>query len=550
MKHQPRPESFDLLIIGGGITGAGILWDATNRGLKAILVEKGDFASGTSSRSTKLIHGGLRYLEQLEFRLVMEVGRERAILHRLAPHLVHAEKMLLPIIRGGKLTPFTASVGIWLYDRLAGVKRTERRRMLNKEETLALVPQLDRDRVIGGALYVEYRTDDARLTVEVLKSAVKKGAMAMNYTEVTGLLYDEEEKVVGARLLNHRTHEESFLYAKMTVNAAGPWVDTIRQMDGSLQGKRIHWTKGVHLVFDQSHFPLTQAIYFDTPDGRMIFAIPREGKTYVGTTDTDYTGDPNMPQIEEEDREYLLGAINHLFPTLNLTKDHIESGWAGIRPLIHEEGKGASEISRKDEIFLSSTGLITIAGGKLTAYRKMAERTVDLVCAELNRRYGKVCLPCMTKTMPLSGSECGLDRLQEVKQDLIRRGVEEYGLSPHRAEELFSRYGENVEEIYQILRGLEGEDTGLTPDEMAELRYTWEKEFVYTPADFLIRRTGIHYFHHAVSLKIAPFVTKVLADWNHWSAEETKMWSEEMKDHCDVQEARRESLTEKIGRND
>ncbi|WP_028986225.1 glycerol-3-phosphate dehydrogenase/oxidase [Thermicanus aegyptius] len=544
---------FDLLVIGGGITGAGILWDAVNRGLRAVLVEKGDFASGTSSRSTKLIHGGLRYLEQFEFGLVKEVGRERAILYRNCPHLVHPEKMLLPLIRGGKLNRLTASFGIWLYDRLAGVKRNERRRMLSREETLSLVPLLDPEKVMGGALYIEYRTDDARLTMEVIKSAVAHGALAMNYTEVIDLLYDGAGRVKGAHLLDKRTGESMALNAKAVVNATGPWVDFLRRMDHSLDDKRIHWTKGVHLVIDQKDFPLAHSIYFDTPDGRMVFAIPRDGKTYVGTTDTDYKGSLEEVRVESEDRDYLLRAIRHLFPSLSLAPSQVESGWAGIRPLIHEEGKGVSEISRKDEIFLSPSGLITIAGGKLTAFRKMAERTVDLVCAQLGMGKEKRCTPCRTEYLPLSGSEGGVERFEEKEKEMIRRGIEEFELTEKRARELFSRYGTNVGEIYALIRKLNqasdreeerlieknetnhplpdsdvGKDEGISSDLLAELRYTWEKEFVYTPADFLIRRTGLLFFNRSLCREIFPFVSERLTEWNGWNERERRRWEEEM----------------------
>ena len=254
-------------------------------------------------------------------------------------------------------------------------------------------------------LYVEYRTDDARLTIEVVKRAEEYGAMIANYTKVDHLLYDETGQVVGAHVVDRLTDTSYDVFAKVVVNAAGPWVDDVREMDGSKVGKHLQLSKGVHLVFDESTFPLQQAIYFDTPDGRMVFAIPRQGKTYVGTTDTFYEGDPKRMTVTEEDRAYLLKAIGYIFPSIDVTEADIESSWAGVRPLIHEEGKNPSEISRKDEVWESESGLLTIAGGKLTGYRAMAVTIVDRIVKRFKKEEYKLFGPSVTKELRLSGSE-------------------------------------------------------------------------------------------------------------------------------------------------
>ncbi|HCZ35102.1 MAG TPA: glycerol-3-phosphate dehydrogenase, partial [Cytophagales bacterium] len=373
-----QSNQFDLLVIGGGITGAGIALDAAARGLKTALVEKEDFASGTSSRSTKLIHGGLRYLKQLEFALVKEVGSERAIVHKLAPHLVVPEKMLLPLYEKRGLGYWLTSIGLKIYDWLAGVKPEDQRKMLTRLQTLNHEPLLKKDDVKGGAVYAEYRTDDARLTIEIIKLASQKGACVTNYTEVTEFVYTNN-KVSGAMLVDRVTGSTFSVDAKVIVNATGPWVDELRIINQSRQGKQLHLTKGVHIVVPFHRLPVHQAIYFDVPDGRMIFAIPRGRVTYIGTTDTDYQGNKNAVLATRDDVNYILHAVNETFPSVLLTLADVESSWAGLRPLIHEEGKSASELSRKDEIFESPTGLISIAGGKLTGYRKMAERVVDKV---------------------------------------------------------------------------------------------------------------------------------------------------------------------------
>jgi glycerol-3-phosphate dehydrogenase len=516
-------QEWDLLVIGGGITGAGIALDAQTRGIKTALIEMQDFAAGTSSRSTKLVHGGLRYLKQLEFGLVAEVGRERAIVYENAPHVTTPEWMLLPIVRGGTYGKWAASFGVYLYDRLAGVKKSERRKMLNAEETLAKEPLLRKEGLKGSCIYVEYRTDDARLTLEVLKEAVARGALAVNYVKATDFLY-RNGKLVGVKARDMLHRREVVITAKKIVNAAGPWVDFLREKDGSKQGKTLHWTKGVHIVVDQSRFPLRHAVYFDTPDGRMVFAIPRDGKTYIGTTDTDYHEDLEHPRITVEDRDYLLRAVNGMFSSVGLAPEDIESAWAGIRPLIHEEGKAPSEISRKDELFRSESGLITIAGGKLTGYRKMAQKVVDLVASELaaetNRHFG----PCRTADLPLSGGKFGGSaNYPAFVEEQTRVGME-LGLTREEAEKLVRRYGTNVGLVYDIVeqRRKEAASFGLPPDVFASLVYGVEHEMTATPSDFFIRRTSAMFFDiHWVRRWKGP-VTTAMAHLLGWDGETTE----------------------------
>lgn len=486
----------DLLVIGGGITGAGIALDAQARGLRTGLVEMQDFAAGTSSRSTKLVHGGLRYLKQLDIGLVAEVGKERAIVYENGPHVTTPEWMLLPIVEGGTFGRAGISIGLFVYDRLAGVKRAERRRMLSAEETLRREPLLRREGMKGSGLYVEYRTDDARLTLEVLKKAVERGAYAANYAKAGNLLY-REGRVIGAEVVDILSGRSYRVRAKKVVNATGPWVDFLREKDGSKAGKTIQWSKGIHIVTDRKHFPLRHAVYFDTPDGRMVFAIPRDGKTYIGTTDTEYHGPLDQPRMSREDRDYLLRAVNGMFPAVNLSADQIESGWAGIRPLIREEGKPTTEISRKDEIFRSGTGLITIAGGKLTGYRKMAQRVVDRVCAELSREEARSFGPCVTERIPLSGGDFGgSDRFPAFVEEKVQEGIQ-LGLTESEARPLVRRYGTNIDEVFGLIasRGKEAEDYGMPASLYATLLYAVEGEMAATPADFWVRRTGEMHFN-------------------------------------------------------
>ncbi|MEM1358101.1 MAG: FAD-dependent oxidoreductase, partial [Bacteroidota bacterium] len=339
--HRLQTQTFDLVVIGGGITGAGVALDAASRGLNVALVERYDFASGTSSKSTKLIHGGLRYLKNLEIGLVREVGLERAVVHELAPHLVRPEKMLLPLVEGGSLGKLSTSMALWVYDFLADVEGDDKRVMLTKEETVEYEPLVRTDILKGGGFYAEYRTDDARLTIENIKTAEKHGATAINYVEATDFTYDNAGKIDGVIAKDSFSGESLTIKTKHVISCTGPWVDDLRKVDKSMTNRGVFLSKGVHIVVDRQRLPLQNAVYFDVPDGRMLFAIPRLRCTYIGTTDTPYKGDPNAIPTYKEDVEYLLNGVNMIFPTVNLNIDDVESSWAGVRPLIFEEGKSA-----------------------------------------------------------------------------------------------------------------------------------------------------------------------------------------------------------------
>lgn len=483
---------YDLVVIGGGITGGGIALDAASRGLKVALVEKGDFASGTSSKSTKLIHGGLRYLKQFDFWLVKEVGSERAIVHKLAPHLVLPEKMLLPLIDGGSYGKWLTSIGLKVYDILAQVEGEDQRKMLGKKEAMKLEPLLPKKILNGAGFYAEYRTDDARLTTENIKTSLQYGAKALNYAEVTDFIYDED-KVAGVKVKDNIGGEAFEIKSKYVISAAGPWVDELRSANNSNKGKRLHLTKGVHLVFPHEKLPVKQSVYFDVPDGRMMFAIPRGKITYVGTTDTNYTLDKDDIKTDLADAIYLISAVNNMFPDINLEMEDIISSWAGLRPLIHEEGKSASELSRKDEIFTSDTGLISIAGGKLTGYRKMAERVVNRITKKMEEEDGVKVADCTTDKIPLCGSD--FKKFKHVKkyiQEVFER-IKPDGFTEYDAWFLVTNYGKQTELILDCYKGFRNADNYLRLIR-AELKFGLEHEMVSNPLDFFIRRTGRLYF--------------------------------------------------------
>lgn len=526
-----KNNEFDVVVIGGGITGAGIALDATTRGMKVALVEMQDFAAGTSSRSTKLVHGGLRYLKQFHVKQVAEVGRERAIVYENGPHVTTPEWMLLPFFKDGTFGKFFTSIGLTLYDRLAGVKKSERKKMLTAEQTLQKAPLVKKEGLKGGGIYVEYRTDDARLTIEVMKKAVEKGATVLNYSKVEKLVYSNG-KVIGVEVIDQVTGETYKIRAKKVVNATGPWVDTIREKDNSKKGKVLQLTKGVHIVIDQSKFPLKQAVYFDTPDGRMVFAIPREGKAYVGTTDTFYDSDPINPQMTKEDLDYLLKAINFMFPDVKVSEKDVESNWAGVRPLIWEEGKDPSEISRKDEIWESESGLMTIAGGKLTGYRKMAEKIVDLLVDKFEKEYGKQFGPCVTKHTPISGGDVGGSaKFNEFINEASKIG-QSSGLSKEEADSLASKYGSNVYRLFDIVKN--NADTAkefkLPITLFAELQYALTYEMVVTPVDFFLRRTGAVLFNIHLVNQYKENVIQYMQSYFNWDPEMTERYQRELEE--------------------
>lgn len=520
-----KTETFDLLVVGGGATGAGIALDAASRGLKTVLVEMRDFASGTSSKSTKLIHGGLRYLKQLDFGLVRETGTERAVVHRLAPHLVLPEKMLMPLIKGGTYGKWATSFGLMVYDILAGVKGDDRRKMLSRKQTLELEPLLEENGLKGGGYYAEYRTDDARLTIELLKTAATYGAISLNYCKVKEFTYSEE-KVSGAVCRDENSGKEFSIKAKMVVSAGGPWVDHIRKKDGKVSGKRLHLTKGVHIVFPHEKFPLKHTTYFDGPDGRMIFAIPRGRATYVGTTDTTYQGDLERVVCTKEDAAYCLAAVHHAFPSVKVREEDIISNWAGLRPLIHEDGKSPSELSRKDEIFISDKGLISIAGGKLTGYRKMGQRIVDLVLKKMSGVTKKSFKKCNTRKIALTPKP--LANYAAVKEYIkkLEKVVEFKGLDKYYAWYLTTNYGTQADLI--LLKMIEFSDEPEVSLARAEAWFGMHYEMVLSAEDYFVRRTGRLYFDIKSISKIREKLMEDFKNTLGWDNERTSLENKKM----------------------
>lgn len=525
--QQFQDQEFDVVIIGGGITGAGIALDAVSRGLKVALVEKGDFSQGTSSSSTKLVHGGLRYLKQGDFSLVKEVGRERAILHQNAPHLVVPEPMLIPIIEGGAFSKWQISIALWVYDWLADVRSDERRKMLSAGELFDREPLLEKENIKGGGAYFEYRTDDSRLTIEVIKTAINYGAHCINYMKAQSFTY-EGEVVNGVKVKDLDKGDEFVIKGKVIVNATGPWVDQIRQIDNHKMKGKLRLTKGVHIVVEQKKLPIVNAIYFTIPDGRMAFVIPREGMCYIGTTDTIYDTLIDQPKVTLKDVYYLLDAVNAYFLGVQLGVDDVVSSWVGLRPLIYKTGKGPSELSRQDELFVSDNGLVSIAGGKLTGYRTMAERVVNRIVKILSQKFHYSNVPCRTEFISLQGGVFRSNKELESYKEKIQSILSELNFEEKWANYLIHRYGRQSGVICHHLLQMKGSsDIHML---QAELWFSVKNELVYSLLDFLERRSGRLYFNPS-SIKVAlPYLLSDCVIYFKWNKERVQLEEKKVLD--------------------
>ena len=511
-------DPFDVLVIGGGINGAGIARDAVMRGLRTALVERGDFASGTSSRSSKLIHGGLRYLEQAKIRLVLEAVRERERLRRLAPHLVRPQPFLFPVYRGGPMGWLKLAAGLTAYDLLAGFWQVRRHRMLGRRAVEASEPTLRREGLQGGGLYWDYRTDDARLVLETAMAAAREGAAVASYAEVKAL-EKEGGRIVGARVIDRLGGNEAFVRTRVVVNAAGPWVDKVSALDAP-GPPRLRLTKGVHVVVPRARVGHSAAIVLRAvADGRVMFVIPWGDHTMVGTTDTDHAGGPDVPPtVEAADVAYLLDTVNHYFPAARLGPGDVVSAFAGLRPLVAAPvgaDLAPSAVSREEEIFTSASGLVSIAGGKLTTYRLVAASVVDRVAALLHaagdpRSFG----PSRTGDVPLPGGAARPEVLAAAA--LSRDG---HGLSRSALEHLADRYGSRLDELLGLVardRRLGEPLVASLPERRAEVVEAVESEWALTLEDVLRRRTQVALKDGAAGTDVAGEVATLMAEALGW----------------------------------
>ena len=485
-------DRFDVLVIGGGITGVGIALDAAARGLSVALVEKDDFAAGTSGRSSRLVHGGLRYLEHREFGLVRESLRERGILFRLAPHLIRPVPMYM--LAGDLRSRATYRAGLAAYELLAAGRNVGYHRSVSAGQLRAAIPGIGGLGQPGGRAhgfrYFECQVDDARLTIEVARTAQAHGALLANHARVTELLGDG--RVTGAVVADEMTGQRFEVRARAVVNAAGIWAEQVTRLAGSglagAGGVRLLPSKGVHLVFAPGAVRTTAALVApsEAGDGRFIFIVPWEDRVYAGTTDTPYAGDLDRPAADAADREYILSAVARNFP--GVTERDVVASWAGLRPLLSQDEElgdaRTSDLSRNHAIFTDPFGLFTITGGKLTTYRAMAQDVVDRVAAAL-----AAAGPCRTRDIPL-----GLHGPAAAAVRLARDEVARLGLPPRTAARLVQRYGDDWREAARLIgadRSLGEPVVSTLPVLGVEVALARSREMALTDEDVFVRRTRL-----------------------------------------------------------
>jgi glycerol-3-phosphate dehydrogenase len=534
-------STFDLLVIGGGVTGAGVALDAAARGLSTALVEKLDLGSGTSSKSSKLVHGGLRYLQQHEYLLVAENLAERQRLLTNAPHLVSTLPFLIPLFgRDGVVNKTVAkaySTALWMYDLAGGMRIGKRHRRIHQHEAAALMPSLRMDRLVAGFIYYDARTDDARLTLALARSAaLDHGAVIANYAPVDALLRDERGQVTGARVVpmsgtNGLAEGGPIdVRARVVINATGVWADDVRQMALRRHPDTIRPAKGVHITFPADKLPCEVASVIPVPgDRRSIFVIPWGNRTYVGTTDTDYQGPLDDPQCTAEDVAYLLSALNAAL-TEPLSEDDVVGSWAGLRPLIKSAASDrTADLSRRHAVFTGEDGLITVTGGKLTTYRKMAADAVDAATKQLRSAEPA------TSTRAAHGPMRGSLRRGSTTKHLALHGAQgstelrnpqtaqKLGISPAVLEHLVSRHGNEAPSVAALARSQPGLAEALVPGLpylAAEAVWAARHEMAHTLEDVLSRRTRALLLDRQATMHAAPAVASLLAGELGWDAEE------------------------------
>jgi len=467
-----KRERLDLLVIGGGITGCGIALDAASRGLRVGLLERGDFASGTSSKSSKLIHGGLRYLRQLQFKVTLEASREKAHLKTMAPHLVEDLPFLLPTwTRAAR--PMIAS-GLWIYDAAAGFPPGLIHRHLDRNETLATLPGLQSEGLRGGFLYYDARADDCRLVLHVARKAAELGAHLVNRLPATGFLKQN------GRIRGVRTPLFD-IAAERVVNATGVWCDEVRSVDDSAAARSVRPSKGVHLIVPVRRLGIRTAVMLPSADGRIVFLIPEGDHALVGTTDTDYEGSLESPRAEDQDIDYLLRVVNASLPEVRLARSDVTSTYAGLRPLLLDGANIPSKASREHHLFESPSGLITLTGGKLTTWRLMAKQVVD----RLTR------IRCRTQALELYATEA---------RDPLSR-----------------LYGSAASEIVDRKPLLDG-----LPYVWGEVDHAVRTEMAGSLSDVLSRRMRVALYAQDRGAAVAPAVAARVASLLGWDAAETR----------------------------
>jgi glycerol-3-phosphate dehydrogenase len=503
-------KPLDVLVIGGGITGCGVARDAALRGWRVALVEKEDFAFGTSSRSSKIVHGGVRYLEYGHFLLVRESARERLVVQSIAPHLVHRLDFLYPVFAPDSLLKIRA--GLAVFDWLASAEGAERHETLEPEQVREHVPGL-RDPLRGAVLYPEYITDDARLTLENAISAAEHGALVANHARAESLFRDSSGRIHGARVRDALDGSVYEVQARAVVNAGGPWAQEILEQSGLAAPKALRPSKGIHILLPADRLPLRGATFLKTPSGRRGLAMRRLDYVYVGTTDDEYTGPLDTPRATREEVLDVLAMAQDSFPDAGLELKDVLATWAGIRPLIAEAGKSTRDTSREDEVWHGPPGLVTVAGGKLTTYRRMAGRVVEALGDELGAPPEHV---DRTAETPLPGSPTGgVEAFERERGERLAAA----GVAGGTVERLLWLYGRQLDDLLDLAdenpAWLEPLGPGV-PAVRGEVKLAVEREMALTLADFMDRRGALLLFSPGFGLAGVGAAADVMAELLGW----------------------------------
>jgi glycerol-3-phosphate dehydrogenase len=493
-------RTFDVLVIGGGITGCGIAREAALRGLTVALAEQDDFASGTSSRSSRLVHGGVRYLEHGHLGLVFESSKERRQLLEIAPHLVQPLEFVWPVYEGARIPLWKLGAGLLLYDALALFRNVARHHRLTAAAVLEKEPALEPAGLVGGALYFDARTNDARLTLANAIAALEAGAVALNHASVIGLLADDG-RIAGASVHDRLAGSVVQARARVVVNASGPWSDDVRALD-TPGVPAVRGSKGTHIAVPRERVGNRHALTLLSPrDGRVLFVLPAGPHAIIGTTETDDASAPGEVRASAADVEYLLAAANAFFPQALLRADDVVSAWAGIRPLVPVADESPGSVTREHAITISERGLVSIVGGKLTTYRVMARDVVATVLRVLRGRRVRL----RPVSAPLPGGE--LDSLEALIAEIT--GVTD---DPRMADHLARSFGSRWRSVWQEIECADGRERLVAdlPYTIGELRYCAKHEAARTLADLLIRRTQLAFETRDHGLGIAPAVAKAV----------------------------------------
>lgn len=538
-------EEFDLLVVGGGITGAGVARDAASRGMKVALVNSRDYAEGTSSRSSKLIHGGVRYLENYEFHLVFEALSERRHLFEIAPHLVHPLRFNIPLYKGGRVPPWMMQLGMFLYDALALFETPEPHASHDVQQTLDITPTLEKHNLLGSVAYSDAYMDDDRLVHETLRSAVKLGASCANHVRVLKVNWEQDNqrqskadtlKAIGAEVEDEITHKKYNIKAKHVVVAVGPWTDIIGPhlfpASHAPWKRKLRPSKGVHLVFHRNRVPIDQAVVM-AAEKRIVFVIPRKEMVIVGTTDTDFTGDIAKPRAEQEDIRYLLDITKKYFPHLNLTAKDIVSTYAGVRPLIDDDSETESKTSREHEIWSYPEGVTIVAGGKYTTYRKMAEDVVEAALSHLSieerAKWNRAStMQALNPFIEKANYERGFAMLSAWANEL--------DVPTNFLSKLFERHGEESKEI--IRKYSRREDRLLTEDQrlwVIEARHAIHSTQCMRLKDFYFRRVPIFLTKGEQSLKLLSLLSEQFQLELGWDSATRQHSEAEVKEQIDYE---------------